>query len=138
MSSKPKGTRIEPKDFSMWMNTLLDWYGAEVASVTVQAADKASKEARDKLKSKSTGAFKDITGSYRRGWRATLRKTNTGVDARVYNLTDYRLTHLLEFGHQMRSGGRSKEFPHISTVNDWAIEQFEKYLWTGLEDRSKK
>lgn len=138
MSSRPKGTRIEPKDFSMWMNTLLDWYGEEVASVTASAADKVSKEARDKLKSKDTGAFNDITGSYRRGWRATLRKSRIYVEARVYNATDYRLTHLLEFGHQLRKGGRSQPFPHISTVNEWAIEQFEKYLWKGLEDLSKK
>ena len=128
---------IEPKDFSAWMNTLLDEYGAEVAAVTAEAADKASKEARDKLKSKSTGSFQDITGSYRRGWRVTFKKTNTGVEARVYNKTDYRLTHLLEFGHQMRNGGRAKAFPHIAAVNDQAIAQFEKNLKKGLEDLSK-
>lgn len=138
MSSGPKDTRIEPKDFSALMNTLLDSYGAEVKSVAVSAADDVSKEARDKLKSKSAGGFQNITGSYRRGWRAVLRKSAIGVDARVYNATDYRLTHLLEFGHQLRNGGRSEPFPHIGTVNDWAIEQFEKYLSKGLEDLSKR
>ena len=125
------GRTIEPADFSDTMNELLDMYGAEVASVTAITADTVSKEARDRLK--TAGTFEDRTGRYRRGWRATLRKSRLSVEARVYNQTDYRLTHLLEFGHQMRGGGRSKAFPHIAEVNDWAIREFEKGLLNGIK-----
>ncbi len=136
--SRTKGKAIQPKDFSSYMNDLLDEYGAEIVSITIEAADNVSKGARTKLRQKSTGSFKDITGSYRRGWRAQLKKSRIGVFATVYNATDYRLTHLLEYGHAMRGGGRSKEFPHISDVNAWAIEQFELALARGIEEANSK
>lgn len=136
--SRAKGKTIKPQDFSQYMNALLDEYGAEIVSITIEAADTVSKQSKNKLRQKTTGSFKDITGSYRRGWRAQLRKFNTGVQATVYNATDYRLTHLLEYGHAMRGGGRSKEFPHIADVNAWAIEQFELALARGIEEANSK
>lgn len=141
--AKAKGREIEPKDFSQYMNALLEEYGAEVASCTVTAADNVSRSARKKLMQKTTGNFNDLTGDYRKGWRATLRKFAYGVEARVYNATDYRLTHLLEKGHVIKNqfGFTKKEekkkeadaHPHIANVNDWAIEQFELQLAEQLE-----
>lgn len=141
--AKAKGREIQPKDFSKYMNALLEEYGAEVASCTVTAADYASRNARKELMKKTSGDFSDRTGDYRKGWRATLRKTRISVDARVYNETDYRLTHLLEKGHKVKNqyGAPKKEdskkevdaHPHIAAVNDWAIEQFELLLAEQLE-----
>lgn len=141
--AKAKGKEIQPKDFSKYMNALLEEYGAEVASVTVTAADNVARSARKKLMQKTAGDFKDLTGDYRKGWRATLRKTHISVDARVYNATDYRLTHLLEKGHVIKNQfgvtkneEKKKEadaHPHIANVNDWAIEQFELQLAEQLE-----
>ena len=140
---KAKGQVIQPKDFSQYMNALLDEYGTEVASCTVTAADNVSRSARKRLMQKTTGNFNDLTGDYRKGWRATLRKKHLSVEARVYNATDYRLTHLLEKGHVIKNqfGVTKKEekkkeadaHPHIANVNDWAIEQFELQLAEQLE-----
>lgn len=129
---------IEPKDFTKVMNELLDEYGADVLSVTVSAADDTSKQARNELRKMSSGGFNDVTGRYRRGWRASLKKSTLSVEATVYNETDYRLTHLLENGHVVKNqygetGASAKAFPHISEVNDWAIEQFESKLAEGIE-----
>ena len=84
------------------------------------------------LRSNNAGAFKNKTGAYRRGWRATLKKNNLGVVARVYNATDWQLTHLLEYGHNVVRGGKIigsvDPYPHISDVNNWAIKEFEDEL----------
>lgn len=143
-----KGQAIDPKDFSDYMNALLEEYGAEVASVTATAADDVARSARKKLMQKTAGDFKDLTGDYRKGWRATLRKFATGVTATVYNKTDYRLTHLLEKGHVIKNQfgvtkneKKKKEadaHPHIADVNDWAIEQFEIQLAEQLERLSSR
>lgn len=132
--ARTRGKLIKPADFSKEMNNLLDLLGDEVASVTVDVVEVVADDARKKLRSKSTGSFRDRTGKYRRGWRAELRKTNTGVTATVYNKTDYRLTHLLEYGHIMRNGKRSKAYPHIAAVNDEAIRQFERGLLERLKE----
>lgn len=142
--SKAKGIRIKPEDFSQYMNSLLEEFGAEVASVTETVSYDVAQQAKSKLRQKSAGDFSNITGSYRRGWRAELRKYNYGVTATVYNKTDYRLTHLLEFGHEVKNKpnqtapvGKAKPHPHIADVNDWAIEQFELGLALQLEKLGK-
>ena len=129
---------IKPKDFTHTMNALLKEYGDVVIEITADAADKTTKEARTKLRSNSAGAFKNRTGAYRRGWRASLQRKNTSVLAQVYNATDYQLTHLLENGHDVVRGGavvgHAKEYPHIAEVNDWAINAFESELYRGLKE----
>lgn len=128
--------RIAPKDFSKYMNALLEEYGDSVIDIAITAADDTSKEARSKLRSNNSGAFKNRKGTYRRGWRATLRKTRTSVMAQVYNATDYQLTHLLEYGHDViRNGkkvGEAKAYPHIEDVNTWAVKSFEDELTEGI------
>lgn len=118
------------------MNALLEEYGDKVIDIAITAADDTSKDARSMLRSNNSGAFKNRTGNYRRGWRATLKKNNFGVVARVYNKTDWRLTHLLENGHNVtRKGviiGHVDAYPHIASVNDWAVKSFEDALTEGI------
>lgn len=118
------------------MNALLKEYGDRVIDIAITAADDTAKDARSMLRSNNAGAFKNRKGSYRRGWRATLIKKNLGVVAKVYNATDYQLTHLLEYGHDVKRNGvtigHAQEYPHIKDVNDWAIKAFEDALTEGI------
>lgn len=125
---------ISADQFREVMNALLEEYGDAVIDVAVEAADKVSDEARLDLKGGSkSGGFKDITGLYRRGWRTRLEVKNIEVQAVTYNASGWQYTHLLEFGHQTRNGGRSQKFPHIADVNEWAVNEFAREIQQGVE-----
>lgn len=79
---------------------------------------------RGGLKLKTAGSFENVTGDYRKGWRA--KKVNGKWI--VHNATDYQLTHLLEKGHALANGGRSKAYPHIKPVEQELIEEFEREI----------
>ena len=66
---------------------------------------------------------------YKKGWTVTAKRRNRrDTEQIVHNKTQYQLTHLLEFGHATRNGGRTKEFPHIGKVADKVPEIFERKL----------
>ena len=79
---------------------------------------------RGALKLKTAGSFENVTGDYRKGWRA--KKVNGKWV--VHNATDYQLTHLLEKGHALANGGRAKAYPHIKPVEQELIEEFEREI----------
>lgn len=41
---------------------------------------------------------------------------------------DYRLTHLLERGHDMPNGTQSKAYPHIAFGNEYAVRKYEEMI----------
>ncbi len=100
-------------------------YDQEIADATKRITDEVAKEAVDSLKKSSP----KLTGSYRKGWR----KKQSYADKRtkrntVYNETDYQLTHLLEYGHASRNGGRVRAIQHIVPVEQAAIEALQERI----------
>ena len=140
--SRTKGKAIGPNDFSSYLKTLLDEYGDDVFHALVESTEEVTKASRNKLR--TAGGFQNRTGRYRKGWRAEISKTRGGCIGTVYNATDYQLTHLLEHGHDVKTSkygpviGQASAFPHISGVNDWAIEQFELALAMAIEGGNSK
>ena len=67
---------------------------------------------------------------YNKGW--TVKKIKRDKTATIHNATDYQLTHLLEKGHALVSGGRTQAFPHIAPVaeqcEDELLKNIKKYL----------
>lgn len=113
---------IEANDFSKVINDILTQYGDEAQKIVTEVVEDTAKKANAELRKTSTGEFKNRTGAYRRSWTRQITKTNISVKATVYNRDHYRLTHLLEFGHVLKRGGRTigvvKAFPHIEGVNN--------------------
>ena len=60
------------------------------------------------------------TGKYAKGWTVSDIKGKKVV----HNKTDYQLTHLLEYGHAKRNGGRVAGKPHIRPVEEEVIKDF--------------
>ncbi|MFT9267005.1 HK97 gp10 family phage protein [Oenococcus sp.] len=94
----------------------LQEYTSEVEEKLQVAELETAKEGVSELK--NGGGYKERTGSYTKGWS----QKKQGRGRVIYNRTDYQLTHLLEFGHATRNGGRTRAFPHIKPVDDHVAE----------------
>lgn len=116
MTTKGKGIEA--------IHLALSDYSNEVREALEEAVTEVTDEAADKLH--TAGSFGGK--KYRKSWKATVEKTRTGVSGVTYNEKHYRMTHLLEFGHAKQNGGRTRAFPHIAEVNDWAQEEVEKRM----------
>ena len=57
---------------------------------------------------------------YNRGWtyKKDKKAIKRGLLAIVHNKDHYQLAHLLEKGHALRGGGRTRAFPHIAPVEE--------------------
>lgn len=94
--------------------------------------------AEDVVQELHTSPTPILTGDYAKGWTYTQETSAFGrVSVKVHNKTDWQLTHLLEWGHALKRGGREigrvQAYPHIKQRNDNA----EKLLMKKVEDELK-
>lgn len=102
----------------------------DTAAVVKLTAEEAAKELRN---AHPTGSGKyGNWDQYNKGWTVsqTARDIRTHQSATVHNKDHYQLTHLLEKGHALPQGGRSRAFPHIAPVaekcEEWLIQRLKK------------
>lgn len=104
----------------------LEEYKEDIDEEVEKVTNKVGKEAVAELKQISPkGARKE----YCKGWR--LKKNKLGRNkytVKIHNKTDYQLTHLLEFGHATKNGGRTKPQPHIRPTEEKYSKEFEREL----------
>lgn len=108
--------------FESEVSQLLEDYGDEVNKALQKVVPKVAKETANQTNSNAVSA--GISGrKYVRSWKATVtNNTLIGVEATVHS-TQYRVAHLLEFGHAKQNGGRTRAFPHIANSEEWGIEK---------------
>ena len=110
---------------------ILDNYAKDIAKEVTTDAEIIAKKGVEEIKAASPKR----TGDYKRGWRSKTDKL-TGKSI-IYNATDYQLTHLLEYPHATRNGGRTtpKSAGHIAKVEQAINKEFEsdviKIVQTG-------
>ena len=63
----------------------------------------------------------------------TTRETSNAMEVVVYSRDRYQLAHLLEFGHALRKGGRTRAFPHIALAETKAAESLEREMERALQ-----
>lgn len=94
-----------------------------------KAAEKVAQQTVDRLKQTSPKK----TGKYARAWRKKETPLTRGKVSYTVHNTRGQLTHLLEKGHALRSGGRTRAFPHIKPAEEEAMKNFERELIDLIE-----
>lgn len=95
------------------------------------AVQNAGKTVRDEIKASAPSN----TGKYGKSWTIkTVKETADSLELVVYSANKYQLTHLLEFGHAKRGGGRVAARPHIASAEEKAIKVFEEEIQEAISN----
>ena len=121
--------KIQAADLQAVVSDMLEEYAGEVEAAADEAVRSTATDTVRKLKNAQPG-FNDK--KYSKGWTKKVTKHRLYSEATVYNKTHGHLTHLLEFGHAKRGGGRTRAFPHIAPVNDEVPAMFEQKFEAAL------
>lgn len=112
------------KDYSNDVDEALDKASVTYAKITTRELSSASPIGKDTPK----------PGKYSKGWGYKKHKSKKSVGATVWNISDYRLTHLLEHGHALRQGGRSPAIVHIKPIEENITKEFESEVKDRLQN----
>ena len=119
--------RAKLTDLDKTVNEILTDYANDLTEGVRQAVKTVANNAKEETKAASPVRDRGRRrGRYRRGWTVRTEDTRLSSTSIIHNRTDYQLTHLLEKGHALRGGGRSKAIPHIGPAEEKAIRELEK------------
>ena len=129
-----KKVKIDQLD-SVMMDILEEYRNACLATAE-EATNLTAKEAAQELRhANPPGSGKyGPWAEYNKGWTVmqTTRDKREHKKATVHNKDHYQLTHLLEHGHALPQGGRSKSFVHIAPVAERCEEELMQRMLHGL------
>ena len=103
---------------------------ATLASIEVKkAVRKSAKTVKEQIQSGAPSR----TGAYKGSWVATKQsESSQSFQMVVHSKNRYQLAHLLEFGHALRKGGRTRAFPHIAPAEERAAQTLEREVEKAL------
>jgi len=126
------GVKVE--DFADVLADELQKYSDAVAAEVKDATKQVAKEVKEEIQRNVT--FNPRTGKYINAFRVKKMPGETRFRvAYIWYVADpyYRLTHLLEKGHQLKNGGRTKAFPHIKYGDELAKRRMEELVKEAIE-----
>ncbi len=115
----------------------------KLASYTGNIAEEVKEAAEETAQELLTGTQKDApkrTGKYRKAMAVNTISENKYERRKLWYVKapHYRLQHLLERGHALRDGGRSRAFPHIEKNAEKAEKDFTERVERILENGSNR
>lgn len=113
-------------DLDQVVNGILEDYAGQMTEGMKQAVKTIANNAKEETKAGSPVGKGRQRGKYRRGWAVRNEEERLSASSIVHNRTDYQLAHLLEKGHALRQGGRTRAFPHIAPAEQKAIKDMER------------
>ena len=130
---------IKPEELQEVLQDFLENYAEDIEEDVKEATNTIVKDAKRELvqTSPKSGVARDT--KYYKGWalkNGTKNKKNRYTRV-IWNKTNYQLTHLLEFGHATRNGGRTSAIPHIRPVEDKYGVKFADLLEKKIRRSSK-
>lgn len=131
-------SNIRVEDLAKEIEKYLNNYKEDIQEDVENVANEVSKEAVVELKQTSPKNQGTRKNKYYLGWTATKdRKSKNRFTIKIHNKTNYQLTHLLEFGHATRNGGRTKAIPHIRPAEEKFSKLYEERLKRAIERSGK-
>ena len=111
----------------------------EYETAIVKNVDTSGKAVADKGAKQLRQTSPKRTGKYAKSWGVTREEGAFGENAKyiIHNKKHYRVAHLLEHGHVMANGKRTKALPHIKPVEEKVIREYEKKVREAIEDAAK-
>lgn len=105
------------------------------AKVTTGKVKEAVKNAGRTAKEEINMTAPKRTGAYAKSWAVkTLSETGSRLVLVVHSRNKYQLTHLLEYGHAKRGGGRVEARVHIAEAESKAVRSFEKEIEEAVKN----
>lgn len=109
----------------------LEKYADVTTEKVKKAVQNAGKTVRDEIKASAPSD----TGKYSKSWTVkTVRETSSSLELVVHSRNRYQLSHLLEFGHAKRGGGRVSARHHIAAAEEKAIKVFEEEIKEAISN----
>lgn len=112
-------------DIAVAIDKALSDYSEEVQEKLDKCVEEAAKYGAQRLK----------TVSASKGWKNYSKSWGVKKDgsSRIIKSSKGQLTHLLEFGHALRQGGRTRAFTHIKPVEDEVNKKLENDVKKVIE-----
>ncbi|WP_411680425.1 HK97 gp10 family phage protein [Clostridium thailandense] len=112
-------------------------YSEEVTGNLKKAVDTVSKEVNDEIKKHIT--FKEPTGKYVKSFRISKAYEDGYKKVNRWHVVNgqYRLAHLLEHGHALWQGGRSRAYHHIKYGDELAQRRMEELAEEAVKDAGR-
>ena len=107
-------------------------YLDEFKEATTENVYEACKETSDVILADLKASSPRDTGKYARSWIATIDKAGSWARAILHD-RQYRLVHLLEYGHAKVNGGRTRPQPHVEPAQSNADDLFLRLLTKRIE-----
>ena len=109
----------------------LNQYAKHSTKEVKQIVDEVAKATKDEIQANAPHK----SGKYSKSWAVKkMNENSTRLNVVVHSRNKYQLTHLLEFGHAKRNGGRVSARPHIEQAEQNAVKLMEEKIQEALEN----